>query len=84
MKKKALFVNKYDEMMPVVWTEDVIKKHETEWNTVLKVTEDYGWNIKDDLGYYVYQVTNGYTSDLYKMPEDYLTDLLNTITSDDE
>ena len=70
--------------MPVVWTEDVIKKHETEWNTVLKVTEDYGWNIKDDLGYYVYQVTNGYTSDLYKMPEDCLTDLLNTITSDDE
>jgi hypothetical protein len=83
-EEKALFVNKYDEMMPVVWTEDVIKKHETEWNTVLKVTEDYGWNIKDDLGYYVYQVTNGYTSDLYKMPEDCLTDLLNTITSDDE
>lgn len=82
--EKELFVSKYDEMMPVVWTEDVIEKHKETWNVVLKVAEDYGWDIKEDLGYYVYQVTNGYTNDLYKMPEEYLDSLLEAITSDDE
>ena len=82
--EKELFVSKYDEMMPVVWTEDVIEKHKETWNVILKVAEDYGWDIKEDLGYYVYQITNGYTSDLYKMPEEYLDSLLEAITSDDE
>ena len=82
--EKELFVSKYDEMMPVVWTEDVIEKHKETWNVVLKIAEDYGWDIKEDLGYYVYQITNGYTSDLYKMPEEYLDSLLEAITSDDE
>ena len=82
--EKELFVSKYDEMMPVVWTEDVIEKHKETWDVILKVAEDYGWDIKEDLGYYVYQITNGYTSDLYKMPEEYLDSLLEAITSDDE
>ena len=82
--EKELFVSKYDEMMPVVWTKDVIEKHKETWDVILKVAEDYGWDIKEDLGYYVYQITNGYTSDLYKMPEEYLDSLLEAITSDDE
>ena len=82
--EKEIFANKYDEMIPVVWTEEVIAKHKEVWDNVLKVAEGYGWNIEDDLGYYVNEVTNGYTSDLYKMPEHLLDNLLLVILSDDE
>ena len=72
-----------DKLTNYIWTEEVIERNRESYNLLLDKLEEFGWSF-DDLSYYVKLITDGLYVSFEKMPEKYLTDLLEIISEDEE
>lgn len=76
--ESEVFDEMYDSMTPIVWTEETIEQNKLLWNSFEETKNKYDWT-NEDIAYFVEQVTNGYTEDIYKMPVKYMKTLLTNI-----
>lgn len=59
---------------PVIWTEEKMKDSE-DWAKLEEIVKENGWCI-DDVDYYVNELTEGQYSNIYTLPEAWLTNLV--------
>lgn len=64
---------------PIVWTEDKIKDSQ-DWAKLEEIVKENGWCI-DDVDYYVNELTEGQYSNIYTLPEAWLTNLVEYLAS---
>lgn len=70
---------------PVVWTEEKQKESE-DWAILKGIADENGWAI-DDVDFYVNEVTEGQYSDIFTLPEAWMSTLIEYLqdgSSDDE
>ena len=73
----------YKTLMPIIWTDEVIKENEEQWDEYLKIKKENGWS-DDDITYFVRQVTDDEINDIHKMPVVYMSHLLNAMNDFNE
>lgn len=76
--ESEVFDEIYDSMTPIIWTDETIEQNKLLWNSFEETKNKYEWT-NEDVAYFVEQVTNGYTEDIYKMPVKYMKTLLANI-----
>lgn len=81
--EEEVFDEIYESMTPIVWTDEVIEQNKDLWNRYTKIKEEYGWT-DEDTAYFVEQVTDRYTDNIYKMPIEYMQSLFDAIENYEE
>ena len=76
--EKSFFNDMCKEDKPVIFTDEIKEKYKNELDR-LKVAADKFQDPNNALAYYVNLITKGYTSDLNKMPIEYLGELISTV-----
>lgn len=67
---------------PVIWTEEKMKDSE-DWAKLEEIAKENGWSI-DDVDYYVNEITEGQFTNIYTLPEAWLTSLVEYLSSSEE
>lgn len=78
IKDQEVFNENYERFisnLPIVWTEEVIAEHKIQYDKLNNMLKENGLTFMD-IGSMVNYITNGYTSDFYKMPIDYMDTLI--------
>ena len=70
----------YDQISkPVIWTEEKQANSE-DWAKLEEIAKENGWSI-DDVDYYVNEITEGQFTNIYTLPEAWLTNLVEYLAS---
>ena len=70
----------YDQISkPVIWTEEK-QANSKDWTKLEEIAKENGWSI-DDVDYYVNEITEGQFTNIYTLPEAWLTNLVEYLAS---
>ena len=73
----------YDQISkPIIWTDDK-KQESNDWAILEGIVKENGWSI-DDVDYYVNELTDGQYTNIYTLPEAWLTALVEHLQSNPE
>ena len=76
--EEAHFQSLRSDLMPDIWTDEVIEANQNKYNQLVDLLEEYEWSF-DDLSWYVNDVTEGLYSKFIKMPVEYIDALIKAI-----
>ena len=76
--EEAHFQSLRSDLMPDIWTDEVIEANQNKYNQLVDLLEEYEWSF-DDLAWYVNDVTEGLYSKFIKMPVEYIDALIKAI-----
>lgn len=79
--EKEYFEELNSEPLPIIWDEAMQSKHAVEWNAIVELCEEQQWEM-DQLAYYVELATDGAIGDIFYMPEESMTNLIETLINE--
>lgn len=77
-KEKIYFDKICKQDQPIIFTKEVKEQYKEELDRIEKASLNYK-EPKQAIAYFVNEITKGYTNDIYKMPLEYLDDLLGIL-----
>ena len=77
------YFNAMNEELFIVWTDELIEQYHEEFSYINAVLDVNGYSV-EDLGYWVNLASNGKTTNLYAMPEEYMPALIASLKSDED
>ena len=77
------YFNAMNEELFIVWTDELIEQYHEEFSYINAVLDVNGYSV-EDLGYWVNLASNGKTTNLYAMPEEYMSALIASLKSDED